>query len=153
MNLAVHSYTSVTEIHISSFQLGLKKLCRSRKALSTLLSSGGERRGALSWPSPLSQAAFKHTHGCVFSLCYTCADNQRNTHGFQGIPSSSHAALLQKSRDFGSCLSCLQPLMIKSDFYFILVFLKAVFLYASQLSPSWKLYSFLSGMKRSSCSE
>lgn len=76
-----------------------------------------------------------------------------NSTGFQGILSSSHAAFLQKSTDFGSCLSCLQPLMIKYNFYFILVFLKAVMLYASQLSPFWKLYSFLSGIKRSSCSE
>lgn len=66
---------------------------------------------------------------------------------------SSHAAFIQKSTDFGSCLSFLQPPMIKSNFYSILVFLKAAFLYASQLSPSWELYSFLSGIKRSTGAE
>lgn len=101
----------------------------------------------------------------VFYLCYTAlrlTHPARNMHpiSFKRAAQVSkeyhppYKGFLQKSTGFGSCLSCLQPLMIKSNFFFILVFLKAVLLYASQLNPSWKLYSFLWRMKKeSTCSE
>lgn len=118
------------------------------------------------WAGPhhFSQVGFKHT--LFFSSATQLKGCKKHTphlllkeqHRFPRntilLPSSSHEGFLQKSTGSGSCLSCLQPLMIKSNFFFILVFLKAVLLYASQLSPSWKLYSFLSGMKKeSTCSE
>lgn len=77
----------------------------------------------------------------------------KEQHRFPGNTILLPCSISTKLHRLWVCLSRPQPLMIKSNFYFILVFLKAVLLYASQLSPSWKLYSFLSGIKRSTYSE